>query len=294
MYCGYKVSVVMPAYNEEEFILKAVREFKSIPEVDEVLVVDNNSRDRTAALAAEGGAVVVREDQQGYGHASRRALLSAQGDLIFIVEPDGTFRAKDIYKALPYADEFDAVIGTRTSKSCIWTGANMGWFLRYGNVVVAKLLEYLHNGPCFTDVGCTFKMVKRSVLHQIAPYLTVGGSHFSPQLMMVLIRTGMRCIEIPINYRRRLGESKITGDFKKAFRLGMRMIGMVLAYRLRTFPRLQTSVSAQTLREIGEPEAIPETPTTLPTAPVATVPLAGPAAAAAAAATTAKAASALA
>ena len=133
----------MPAYNEESFILRAVQDFKAIPEVDEVIVVDNNSTDRTVKLAAQGGAVVLRETQQGYGYASRTALLAATGDLVFIVEPDGTFRAQDLYKFLPYAGEFDAVLGTRTSKSCIWAGANMGWFLRYGNVAVAKLLEYL-------------------------------------------------------------------------------------------------------------------------------------------------------
>lgn len=242
----------MPAYNEESFILRAVQDFKAIPEVDEVIVVDNNSTDRTVKLAAQGGAVVLRETQQGYGHASRTALLTATGDLVFIVEPDGTFCAPDLYKFLPYAGEFDAVLGTRTSKSCIWAGANMGWFLRYGNVAVAKLLEYLHNGSCLTDVGCTFKMIDKSAIQQIAPYLTVGGSHFSPQLMMVLVRTGMRCIEIPVHYRSRKGQSKITGNFQKAFKLGMRMIGMIVLHRLRRYRRLKTSVSEQTLKKIGE------------------------------------------
>lgn len=254
MYNGYTISVVMPAYNEEAFIAKAVEGFKSLPEVDEVIVVDNNSKDRTAELAQQQGAVVVKEMRQGYGYASQRALLSAKSDLVFIVEPDGTFSAHDIYKFLAYADEFDAVIGTRTSRSCIWTGANMSLFLRYGNVAVAKLLEYLHNGPCFTDVGCTFKMVRRSVLQQVEPFLTVGASHFSPQLMMVLVRTGMRCVEIPVHYRTRLGESKITGSFRKAFRLGMRMIGMIIVYRFKQFPRLKSGVSEQALKRIGEHE----------------------------------------
>ena len=127
MYRNFKVSVVMPAYNEEGFIFQAVRAFLSIPEVDEVIVVDNNSKDETKKLATQAGAHVITEPKQGYGHASKTALMSATGDLVFIVEPDGTFRARDIYKFLSYADEFDAVIGTRTSKSCIWRGANMGF-----------------------------------------------------------------------------------------------------------------------------------------------------------------------
>ena len=242
----------MPAYNEECGIAAAVGAFAALPEVDEVLVVDNNSSDRTGALATQAGARVVREVQQGYGHACRRALLEATGDLVLLVEPDGTFLPADTGKFLQYAREFDAVFGTRTSKSAIWAGANMWWFLRYGNVAVAKLLEYLHNGPCLTDVGCTFKLLRREAIREVAPYLTVGGSHFSPQLMLVLLRTGLRCIEIPVHYRRRQGESKITGSFAKAWTLGWKMVFMILAYRFRRLPRLTSSVSPEVLHDIGD------------------------------------------
>lgn len=251
MFEGKTISVVMPAYNEEQFIGPAVRGFMEIPEVDEVVVVNNNSSDRTAEIAEQAGANVITEEKQGYGHASKRALISAASDLVFIVEPDGTFRPKDIYKFLPYANEFDAIFGTRTAKSCIWDGANMGSFLRYGNVAVAKLMEYLHNAPCITDVGCTFKMIHRSVLHQLEPHLNVGGSHFSPQLMTVLVRSGSRCIEIPVHYRSRRGESKITGSFWKAWKLGWKMIFMVIGYRFRSVPRIESAISAETLEEIS-------------------------------------------
>jgi glycosyltransferase involved in cell wall biosynthesis len=252
MYKGQKVSVVMPAYNEEAFIATAIRDLRQISVIDEIIVVNNNSTDKTEELAIREGARVVREPKQGYGYASKRALLEGTGQLIFIVEPDGTFRAGDLLKYLPYSEEFDAVFGTRTSKSCIWQGANMGIFLRYGNAIVAKLLEYLHNGPCLTDVGCTLKMIKREVVHRIAPYLVSGASHFSPELMIVLIRTGMRCVEIPVHYRVRLGESKITGNFNKALRLGLRMITLIILYRFRRFPKLGTTIPPAILREIGE------------------------------------------
>jgi glycosyltransferase involved in cell wall biosynthesis len=252
MYNHQTLSVVMPAYNEELAVFDAVAAFKGLPEVDEVIVVDNNSTDQTAKLATAAGATVVHETKQGYGYASMKALRSAHGDLVLIVEPDGTFRPKDLYKLLQYADEFDAVIGTRTSKACIWAGANMGWFLRLGNVAVAKLLEYLHNGPCLTDVGCTLKMIRRPVLEQIEPYLTVGGSHFSPQLMIILVRTGMRCIEVPVHYRSRRGESKITGSLSGAARLGLRMIAMIMHYRFVKLPKLSSVISEDVLIDIGE------------------------------------------
>jgi glycosyltransferase involved in cell wall biosynthesis len=237
MYNGLRVSVVMPAYNEAEGVSEAVHGFLRLPEVDEVLVADNNSRDRTAELARAAGARVVSETRQGYGFACRRALEQAQGDYILIAESDGTFRPTDIHKFLAYSGEFDVVFGTRTSKSCIWEGCNMGPFLRYGNWAVAKFLEYLHNGPCLTDVGCTYKLVRRQALEHIAPLFRVGGSHFSPELMMLAIRSKLNCVEIPVHYQPRIGTSKITGNFWKAFRLGWRMIGMIALYRFRSVPR---------------------------------------------------------
>jgi hypothetical protein len=163
-------------------------------------------------------------------------LTASSSDVTIIIESDDTFRAADIYKFLAYANEFDVVFGTRTSKSCIWSGANMGWFLRYGNCAVAKLLEYVHNGPCLTDVGCTFKMFKRDALRELLPLLSVGGSSFSPEIMIVAIRLGLTCVEIPVHYGSRMGDSKITGSFRKAFFLGLRMIWLILHYRFRGIP----------------------------------------------------------
>jgi len=250
MYKGLTVSVVMPAYNEAVGIAETVRGFLAMPEVDEVVVADNNSRDGTAALAEAAGARVVPEMRQGYGYACRAALGSSDGDLIVLVESDQTFRANDLYKFFAYAEEFDVVFGTRTSKSCIWDGSNMGPFLRYGNWAVAKLLEYLHNGPCLTDVGCTYKLFRREALRQIASRFTVGGSHFSPECMMLAIRSRLICVEIPVHYQPRTGTSKITGSFRKAFRLGLHMIAMIIAYRFKYIPQAVSTVRASASNEI--------------------------------------------
>jgi len=228
-----------------------VRKFLRLPEVDEVVVADNNSTDGTATLARLAGARVVPEARQGYGFASRRALEAASGDVVIITESDGTFRANDIYKFLSYTGEFDVVFGTRTAKSCIWEGSNMGPFLRYGNWAVAKLLEYFHNGPCLTDVGCTYKAISRRALAHLSPMFTVGGSHFSPELMILAIRSRLSCVEIPVHYQPRVGISKITGNRWKAFRLGLRMIAMTMLYRFRSFP------AAAPDPELGPPEGRP-------------------------------------
>lgn len=236
MYNGKTVSVVMPAYNEEKGISTVVRSFLSVPEVDEVIVANNKSTDRTAELAAEAGARVVQEERRGYGFASQTALRSATSDYVVVVESDVTFRAEDVRKFLVYAEDFDVVIGSRTSKSCIWEGSNMGPFLRYGNWAVGKMLEYVHNGPCLTDVGCTYKLFRREALQHLIPMFTVGQSHFSPELMILAIRSHLDCIEIPVHYGPRTGTSKITGSFWKAFRLGLRMMVMIVAYRFKHIP----------------------------------------------------------
>jgi glycosyltransferase involved in cell wall biosynthesis len=238
MHDAKTVTVVMPAYNEAKGIATVVRSFLSMPEVDQVIVADNNSSDNTAELAAAAGATVVREPRKGYGYASQAALRAANSDYVVIVESDCTFRAEDLRKLLAYAGEFDVVFGTRTAKSCIWEGSNMGPFLRYGNVAVAKLLEYLHNGPCLTDVGCTYKLLRREALQHLIPMCTVGQSHFSPELMILAIRTKLNCVEIPVHYQPRTGTSKITGSTWKAFRLGLRMIAMIVGYRFRQIPRV--------------------------------------------------------
>ena len=85
----------------------------------------------------------MQEPAQGYGHALRRGLREASGDLVILAEPDGTFVGRDVLKLLAYADDFDMVCGTRTTRELIWTQANMGWFLRVGNLVVAKFLQVL-------------------------------------------------------------------------------------------------------------------------------------------------------
>lgn len=232
MWQGKTVSVVFPAYNEEENIASAVADFRSLGWVDEILVVDNRSTDRTAALAAEAGARVVREEVPGFGSALRRGLAEAKGDLIVLCEPDGTFVARDMAKFMAYAEDFDMVCGTRTTRELIWKGANMGWFLRAGNVAVAKLLQLLHGGPSLSDCGCTYRLVRREALARIRDDLAVNGSHFLPEMLIAGLARRLRVIEIPVNYGRRIGISKITGSWKGTLATGFRMIGIILARRV--------------------------------------------------------------
>ena len=230
-----KISVVMPAFNEAENIERAIIDFKKIPEVFEIIVVDNNSKDGTAEIARLAGAKVVHEKKQGYGYACRRGLIEATGDIIFLVEPDQTFFAKDIYKFLPYLDDFDMVLGTRTCKQLVMPGAKMGWFLRIGNIFLAKMIEILfyEHEVRLTDVGCTYRAIKSKSLKKIIKKFKVGGNHFSPEMIIEAMCNKLKIVEIPVFYGKRKGESKITSNFKKSFILGLKMISLIINKRIK-------------------------------------------------------------
>jgi len=231
MHGSKTVTVVLPAYNEEKYIRSAVEDFFVTNVVDEVLVVNNNSRDRTADEAAQTRARLVHESQQGYGHALRRGLKEAAGDIVILAEPDGTFIGRDVLKLLAYADDFDMVCGTRTTRELVWDQANMGWFLRMGNWAVAKIIQVLYGGPSLSDCGCTLRLTHRAALAQIQNDLTVGGSHFLPEMVILALKKRLKVIEVPVNYRGRVGESKITGNLRGTLETGFRMIGIIIKYR---------------------------------------------------------------
>jgi glycosyltransferase involved in cell wall biosynthesis len=231
MWNNRKVSVVLPAYNEAEQIAASVQGFLRTGYVDEVVVVDNNSTDGTADAVRQTAARLVSDTRQGYGYACRRALAEATGDLVVLSEPDGTFEPRDLIKLLSYADDFDVVLGTRTTAELIHRGANMDFALKWGNWAVAKFLEFLFTGPSLTDVGCTMRLIHRTALSRMQPYFSVGTSHFSPEIMILALVLRLRVVEIPLNYHERRGVSKITGNRVRAVRVGLAMIGLILRYR---------------------------------------------------------------
>ena len=176
----------------------------------------------------------VHEPVQGYGAAIRRGFKEAIGDLLIVSEPDDTFRGHDVLKLLSYSDDFEVVYGSRTVKELIWQGANMGMFLKWGNWSVAKMMEFLFNTTSLTDVGCTMRCIRRSALSQIEPFYTVDGSFFGPEMMVLSILKGQKMIQIPVNYTKRAGTSSVTGTTIVAFRLGMRMIRLIVDYRAKS------------------------------------------------------------
>ena len=179
MWNGKKVSVVLMTYAERDSIRSVIEGFFATGLVDEVLVVDNNAQPGTARGGGQdAGARWSTSRRQGYGHATRRGLLEAQR------RPDRAGRARrhlparGPHQAARLQRECDAVFGTRTTRELIWAGANMAWFLRWGNWAVAKLVEVLFNTSHLSDVGCTYRLLRRETARAHGGRaMTVGGSH---------------------------------------------------------------------------------------------------------------------
>jgi glycosyltransferase involved in cell wall biosynthesis len=238
------VSVIFPTYNERESIRAAILDFVDTGVVDELVVVNNNAADGTTeevALAArqvpDGLVREVHEPRQGYGAAIQCGLREVSGDFIIVAEPDGTFLGRDVFKLLAFIDDFDIVYGSRTARTFIWRGANMGLLLRWGNWAVAKLMEFLFNSTNLTDVGCTMRLLRRGAVTTIQPEFKTDGSAFGPEMMLLSLLHDLRVIQVPVNYLPRVGTSSVTGDLRKAVLLGFAMIWLVLQYRVRSWAR---------------------------------------------------------
>jgi len=234
-----KVVVAITAWNDEEAIRETIREFSAQDHVIETIVVDNNSGDHTAIVAKEQGARVVIEPKPGYGNVCIRGLREALGceeaNIVVLAEGDMTFRASDMAKMIPYLEDVDMVVGTRTTYELTDADSQMDWFLSWGNLFLATLIRLRYWDPVFlgrvrlTDVGCTFRVMRKNSLEAVIGQLHVGDSHFSPHMILAAIRAKLRIIEVPIKFRKRVGVSKGAGSSRiRAIRIGARMIAEIL------------------------------------------------------------------
>ncbi len=214
-----RISVGMTAYNDELSIGAAARDFLSQKDVVSVIVVDNNSADGTTQEGLAAGAKVVRETVQGYGACCMRALKEAMkaGDVICLVEGDCTFTGSDLKKLTAYLENADMVLGTRTTKELNTPDSQLNTAIHWGNVLMAKLMQLRFLTVRLTDMGCTFRVIRKSALEKIIDQLEVTGNHFSCEMILVALKNNLMVIEIPVTLKKRVGESKgVGGNFFKA------------------------------------------------------------------------------
>ena len=233
MWRSKSVAVVLPTYNERDSIADTIRGFERLGLVDDILVVNNNAVEGTSLEVAKTSAREVVETRQGYGAAIQRGLREVDADLVCLCEPDATFYPSDLLKLLPFTDECDFVVGSRTVSNFIWSGANMGWHLRWGNWAMAKVIEVLYNTAYLSDVGCTFRVLSRQRAQDILALSQNAGSAYGLEMMLLAVIRDGRTVQVPVNYHPRVGQSSVTGHLRKTFSLGFEMLGMVVRMRLQ-------------------------------------------------------------
>ena len=234
-----RVTVALTAYNDEASIGPAVRDFVAHPLVRRVIVVSNNSTDRTMAEAEAAGAVVFNEPKPGYGQCVYRcwseAMRYPDADLIALCEGDRTFRAYDLDKLLAYAPHADIVNGTRTVEPLRQYDTQLSTIMYYGNLFVAKLLEARRLGRCtLTDVGTTYKLARRQALAVLLPAVRpTVNLEFNAYFLDRAMANDLTVVECPITFHARVGVSKGGNvDNRRALRVGLRMIlGIVFGWR---------------------------------------------------------------
>lgn len=233
MYKNKKISLILPAYNEEESIADVIDDFYETGIVDEIVIIDNNSKDKTAQLAkSTGKAKVVREKRQGYGYAIWKGLETAKGDILVTCDADKTYAAEDIKKLLQHSLKYDFVFATRVDKKYLLKGSNMNFLRRTTNRTISKLIQILFNGPKLTDLGATFRLLNRKPYEKVRQYFRTGGGHFQPELTILAILNGFSIKEVSVRYGARQGASKISGTLLGGLKTAKNMLNLILRYRV--------------------------------------------------------------
>ncbi|EMY16493.1 glycosyltransferase, group 2 family protein [Leptospira weilii str. Ecochallenge] len=205
-FARFKTTLIVPTKNNERSVADVIVDFRG--KVDEILVVDFGSTDKTLEIAKKEKAKVLsfktEGDEDHFGKQIREGIRAASGDIAIIITPDGSYRSKDYPKLLEYLKDSDMVIGTRTTRQMIEQGSNLLPGVRVVNLILGKLIEVFWWGmePRFTDAMCSYFAIWKDSYSKIEPDLEMTDRRIIPELMMETVRSYMRCIEIPISYYR--------------------------------------------------------------------------------------------
>ena len=223
-----RISIIIPAYNEESSIGLVL---DSLPQekLHEIIVVDNGSTDATARVAQEHGARVVKEPRKGYGSACLKGIdeLDAPDIVVFIDGDFSDFPEEIVFLIRPIeTGEKDFVLGSRMilpkSQLALLPQA------RYGNRLAVFLIKLFFKHE-FTDLG-PFRAIRYSSLMSIGMKDMDFG--WTVEMQIKAVRNGLRIREVPVNYRKRVGISKITGTVLGTFRAGTKIIYTIFKYLL--------------------------------------------------------------
>ena len=225
---NHRIYVVIPAFNEEASIGKVIAEIPDL--VKEVIVVSNKSTDKTIEVAKKAGAVVLEEDRQGYGWACLKGIDYAyKHDATIIAFLDGDYsdypeQLKDVLKPI-LENDMDMVIGSRALGER--KKGSMTFPQVFGNWLATNLLKIFYKAK-FTDLG-PFRAIKTDALKKLQMSDKTYG--WTIEMQIKAAQNKLNFCEVPVDYKPRIGTSKVSGTVKGAVLAGIKIIFAVFKYK---------------------------------------------------------------
>jgi glycosyltransferase involved in cell wall biosynthesis len=223
------MELIIPACNEERSIGQVLAEVPA-DYYARILVVDNGSTDRTAAVARAAGAVVLNEPRRGYGRACLRAVAAIEADTAIVVFMDAD--ASDVpHEAAALLqpildDRADLVIGSRVLGRA--EAGALQPHQRFGNRLATAAIRLLY-GHRYSDLG-PFRAIRASSLRLLD--MRDPGYGWTVEMQTKALRRGLRVAEVPVSYRRRVGESKISGRLWPSITAGIKILWTIARLRV--------------------------------------------------------------
>jgi glycosyltransferase involved in cell wall biosynthesis len=224
------ISVVIPAYNEEDAIAKVITEIPST--VHEVVVVNNNSTDATVAVAKAAGATVLSENRKGYGYACLKGLdylrKNDTPDIVVFLDGDYSDHPEELTQLVEpiTSNKVDFVVGARVKEKR--EQGSLTPQQVFGNGLACFLMRVLFNSR-FTDLG-PFRAIRWTTLEK----LNMGDKTYgwTVEMQLKVLRQKIPYQEIPVSYKKRIGVSKVSGTVKGTIFAGMKIIGWIFKHYL--------------------------------------------------------------
>lgn len=224
------ICVIIPAFNEQDAIGEVIKE---IPKnlINEIVVVNNASTDKTAVVAKASGATVLHEQIPGYGRACLKGIeylkqSERKPDIIVFLDGDHSDYPEELAQVIkPILDQqADLVIGSRALGNRE-RGSMMPQQI-FGNWLATRLLKLFYNVK-FTDLG-PFRAITYTKLLELNMQDKNYG--WTVEMQLKAAKNGLRCVEVPVRYRKRIGFSKVSGTVKGSVMAGYKILYTIFRY----------------------------------------------------------------
>ncbi|WP_430429386.1 glycosyltransferase family 2 protein [Maribacter litoralis] len=226
------IKVIIPAFNEADSIAHVINEIPKT--VSEIIVVNNDSTDKTEANAKAAGATVLTETRKGYGYACLKGLdyvskKSKQPDIIVFIDGDYSDYPEELDKVVVpiLENDIDFVVGAREKK--LRQEGSMTPQQVFGNWLATFLMR-LFFGAKFTDLG-PFRAIKYEKLKELNMEDKTYG--WTVEMQLKVLKKKMTYTEVPVRYKRRIGISKVSGTVKGSIFAGIKILGWIFKYSIK-------------------------------------------------------------